>query len=84
MEWSVQSSPCPVDNYTIEYRLTNKDQCEPTNDAPRMTGLTVSTLTTTVIGLLSYSTYEVFVRAVNVYGEGPEASMEVTTATLEG
>ena len=82
--WEPPSSPCPAETYTIEYILTNRDQCEPISDAPRSYRSTVTDTTATNDELIPYSTYVVFVWATNTYGNGPETTMNVTTQAWGG
>ena len=64
--------------------LTNRDQCEPISDAPRSYRSTVTDTTAANDELIPYSTYVVFVWAINAYGNGPERTMDVTTQAWGG
>ena len=71
----------------MEYRLTNKDQCETIVGGQRVPGTDPAIAgvpSATISDLISYSTYEVFIYALNSYGDGPEASVTgMTSADCE-
>lgn len=73
--WVKQTrTPCPVDNYIIEYQLLNQDQCQQDGLPDRTTYGTVDNTEVTLEQLIPYSTYRVYVIAVNGAGKGNETS----------
>ena len=74
VSWNPPSNtPCSVDSYTVDYQLTNRDQCDstPGPNTP-VTGVTGSPVTIT--GLHAYSSYDVFVTATNTIGSTEKKS----------
>ncbi|XP_072041090.1 uncharacterized protein [Amphiura filiformis] len=84
IQWQAPTTHCPVDRYIVEYRLVNRDQCQSITDSDRLSAGDFTTLSATIRNLLPFSTYEVYVRAVNDFGEGIEASILMTTSSQGG
>ena len=64
VSWAVLNEGCgssPV--YRVEYMLTNKEQCQSSNDRTTRDGNTGAT-SVRLTNLLSYSTYQVFITPV--------------------
>ena len=74
VSWSVPSQSC-TDNaeYTVEYRLINRDQCMESGESHVDYGVVTGT-SSTLPNLDPYSTYEVSVKA----GMGVETQMAMT------
>ena len=70
LQWNKPASTCPIDNYTISYKLLNKYQCGTLSTTFRNTlGTTMDTVYN-ITGLLPYSSYDVYVTASTAAGEG--------------
>ncbi|XP_071800004.1 protein sidekick-2-like [Asterias amurensis] len=70
---------CPVSKYTVEYQLTNRDQCASEVPHNREQWLDGSLSPTTIAGLYPHSTYIVYVTPSNGAGAGGKASAIVIT-----
>ncbi|XP_071800000.1 receptor-type tyrosine-protein phosphatase F-like [Asterias amurensis] len=70
---------CPVSKYTVEYQLTNRDQCDSEVSQNREQWLDGSQSPTTIAGLYPHSTYIVYVTPSNSAGAGGKASAIVIT-----
>ncbi|XP_072041054.1 receptor-type tyrosine-protein phosphatase F-like [Amphiura filiformis] len=80
--WQAPTTHCAVDRYIVEYRLVNRDQCQHVTDGDRLSAGEFTTLSATIRNLLPFSTYEVYVRAVNDFGEGLDGSIiRMTTSS---
>ncbi len=67
LSWEAPRSPCPADDYLIEYQLDSLEQCNET-DGQRTLFTTTTYTFITVTGLEAHSTYRVFVSANNSAG----------------
>ncbi|XP_071800021.1 protein sidekick-2-like [Asterias amurensis] len=73
---------CPVSKYTVEYQLTNRDQCDSEVSQNREQWLDGSQSPTTIAGLYPHSTYIVYVTPSNSAGAGgKESAMVITNDT---
>ncbi|XP_071800009.1 protein sidekick-2-like [Asterias amurensis] len=70
---------CPISKYTVEYQLTNRDQCDSEVTHNREQWLDGSLSPTTIAGLYPHSTYIVYVTPSNSAGAGGKASAIVIT-----
>ncbi|XP_071795860.1 receptor-type tyrosine-protein phosphatase F-like isoform X2 [Asterias amurensis] len=70
---------CPVSYYTVEYALTNRDQCDSEVSQNREQWLDGSQSPTTITGLYPHSTYRVYVTPSNSVGAGEETFVTVDT-----
>ena len=61
MSWVGNNEGCRSPSYRVEYLLTNEEQCEPKTSTDRVTHGTIAETSSTINGLLSYSTYQVFI-----------------------
>ena len=80
VEWVPPTTPCLPDNYTVEYQITNKDQCDDTIGDKTMFRVLPST-TITITGLHAYSTYTVFVSSNNHVGSNEDRETAMTAMT---
>ncbi|XP_071800003.1 uncharacterized protein [Asterias amurensis] len=71
------SNNCPVSKYTVEYQLTNRDQCDSEVSQNREQWLDGSQSPTNITGLYPHSTYIVYVTPSNNAGTGEEAEVTV-------
>ena len=68
----------PQSQHTVEYRLTNQDQCKEIPDSDTQSEVASSgTTSATLMGLLPYSTYEVTV------SDGTTTEMVMNGTTME-
>ena len=80
LSWKEQAeSRCQTDYYKVEYALINKDQCKEVDPPAWKDYGTVTDTEITIVGLDSYSTYEVLVYASNNFGAGKSASISDKT-----
>lgn len=80
LRWSKPVGECPIDFYTISYKLSYAFQCEYTTLASRNTSGTTMDTMFNITGLLPYSTYFVYVKASTPAGEGAYSYTRVATA----
>ena len=72
LSWEMPTTPCSAEaEYAVEYRLTNKDQCKPSENSGFMRK-SVSATSVTLSDLHPYSSYEIRV--------GAAGSVATTTA----
>ena len=76
VSWTSSNNP---DSYEVDYQLTNKDQCDNTIGT-RTRAYKGTALSTTISGLIPYSTYNVFVKSIDSRCEGNETTNSGTTA----
>ena len=80
--WEYSPTHQQCDLFIVEYMLINRDQCP---NLPQGTRTLFSSMditkSITLTGLYPYSTYSVFVRAMNDAGTGPEISADGTTSS---
>ena len=83
VKWNPSStdSPgsCPADGYVVRYQLIDKDQCLKDADSPIDLYGSVTTTEVTLAGLVSYSTYKIYVTARNDEGDAEAWSREIIT-----
>ncbi|XP_072016302.1 receptor-type tyrosine-protein phosphatase T-like [Amphiura filiformis] len=83
IEWEQQIlNACPTDSYEIEYELINEDQCNEIANPIRMDDDDSTETSTTITNLSAYSTYNVFITAINEAGPGQtEVIQGITSET---
>ena len=79
--WDMQIE-CAITDYRVEYELTNQDQCQETEYPHRVLLGYVVLTDITISGLLSYSTYTVYITPINDVGFGVTASVYNTTQPM--
>ena len=78
VSWVTPQPPC-ADKFEVSTTLTNLDQCDDTR-GPRNTYRTIAGTAITINGLHPYSTYDVFVQAINdEAGNGEKTNISGTT-----
>ena len=65
--WVVPIGPCLPDDYTVQYQLTNLEQCDKSGGNKR-TFQTITATSVIITGLEAFSTYDVLVLANNDAG----------------
>ncbi|XP_072042768.1 contactin-1-like [Amphiura filiformis] len=75
------SNDCRDTGYSVQYTLVNRDQCQVVEDSPKDASYSDSgtSLSSTLSGLLPYSTYSISVTAVNDAGPGESVTQVITT-----
>ncbi|XP_072048352.1 receptor-type tyrosine-protein phosphatase kappa-like [Amphiura filiformis] len=79
VSWDAPHPPCAVE-YKIEYQLVNSDQCDDTGGS-KITFQTITGTAITINGLQAYSTYRVFVSAINSKGSSDNSNTGTTAET---
>ncbi len=78
VSWQPPLSTCKATEYVVVYTLTNKDQCEETNEATEV--LVEETQKSVMLtNLLPFSNFTISVRGRNIAGNGPEEMVVWTT-----
>ena len=67
VSWVVPIGPCLPDDYTVQYQLTNLEQCDKSGGNKTTFG-TITGTSVMITGLEAFSTYDVFVLANNDAG----------------
>ena len=78
--WQPPQSFCMATSYLVQYELTYADQCTAVIVERVDYGVMYATFSV-VTGLIPYSTYSVYVTAMNEAGDGP--TMRAEALTLE-
>ena len=80
LSWDPQTqSKCDTDEYSVEYELVVKDQCESVSDPDRVVFGSYEDEFVIVDNLQPFSTYSVFVVPINGIGRGGESFLMSST-----